>query len=355
MSTPPTDEECIRETRELLAKTPRPSQSDFLVAAKIVWLDDQGQYHENFGVNSETCVMASCICAERCAISQIRLSPHRLCCITSVYITSTCTTELITPGLLCREMLSGFTGAAWERGGGQGVQGAPLPQDIRIVLFYASGEACKVYTLRKELYPHAPLFHGVSRGDLPRFASTFAGGMERVDGSKGGALQRCLDAWNSRSTSTGVVELGQALGLYEQTLAAARTPHPSDTAHPLHLAAGVLLAGGKCVCERQLTALEYGCTVDAVTRVSVAMGGGGGGGGSGNGGTAAAAAAHPLLLFLTDQYGICSSPAAEPRSWLSEFGGEQVKGGLLILVHDESGRLTITTPAELAPMAPNIF
>ena len=348
MNSHPTDEECIEETIKLLYRTPRPIHSNFCVAAQVVYLDESGKYGSVFGVNSETCVMASCICAERCALTQLRLLPERARCVLSVYITAT-SEELITPGLLCREFMSEYTGEVCRRR--ETLEGAPLPfenlaDDIRIVLFShgarggAGGEAGRqaVYTLR-ELYPHPPIYHGVGKGFLNSVASAFLARMEAVDESGGGGLSRCLG---------GRVPLKGASELYKSIVNLARTPHHSDATHPLHLAAGVLFSSGRCVLERQLPALEYGCTVDAVTRLSAAMGGRVGG--------EEGDADQPVLLFLVDQFGICHAPAAEPRSWLSEFGGVKTRTSLTIVLHEAaSGALLGVTPEQLAPLAPNIF
>jgi hypothetical protein len=59
------------------------------------------------GVNTETCVLPSAICAERTALVQLRLRHPPCAGIRGVYITTTETGSgaLITPGLLCREMM----------------------------------------------------------------------------------------------------------------------------------------------------------------------------------------------------------------------------------------------------------
>jgi hypothetical protein len=64
------------------------------------------------GVNSETCVLSSCICAERCALTQLRVHAHMhphdpthaYTHIKTVYITTTAN-HIITPGMLCREFM----------------------------------------------------------------------------------------------------------------------------------------------------------------------------------------------------------------------------------------------------------
>jgi len=227
--------------------------------------------------------------------------------------------------------------------------GAPLTDDIQIVLFShsaaaggsggeAAGKQLARYSL-KELYPHPPIYHGVGRSFLHGMASNFADRMSAVNDREDGDLAACLG---------GRVGLKQTTALYRAVLSLAKTPHSSDANHPLHLAAGVLFSSGEMVTERQFPALEYGCTVDAVTRLSAAMGG--------RVDSDHSKKDQPLLLLIVDQFGICHSPAAEPRSWLTEFAGGQIRAGLVILVHEGStGKLLAVNPLTLAPLAPEIF
>jgi hypothetical protein len=102
----------LTNPRSLLLR--RPIHSNFLVAAVITYAaegDDPATapLRHVVGVNTETCVLPSAICAERTALVQLRLRhpPVQPGGVRGVYITTTETGSgaLITPGLLCREML----------------------------------------------------------------------------------------------------------------------------------------------------------------------------------------------------------------------------------------------------------
>lgn len=108
----------IEATRRLLRTVPRPVHSDFLVCATLAYTcegdADGAPLRTVCGVNTETCVLPSAICAERCALVQLRLrAPPLPRDVVGVYITTTATASgaLITPGVLCREMLHEFGSA----------------------------------------------------------------------------------------------------------------------------------------------------------------------------------------------------------------------------------------------------
>jgi hypothetical protein len=71
------DLEFVRITKALAKRTPHPIHSGFLVAACISYWDRDRSVRHVLGVNSETCVLPSAICAERCALLQVREAIHR--------------------------------------------------------------------------------------------------------------------------------------------------------------------------------------------------------------------------------------------------------------------------------------
>lgn len=376
------DVEYIKMTQALLARSERPLQSDFLVAATLVYWTRDGRLSCTQGVNSETCVLPSAICAERCALLQLRLrgdASH----VRAVYITTSAADTLITPGLLCREMLSEFA-----------------PPEARVVLFTgdwtprlhpASGLPTAAYPplcgklsidQLGRLYPLRPIYHGVPRAHLPGFAAAHAAAMQRVNvetlsysplasvrdlpiaagsplaaeiadallsrltgagatagsaaagtsgaataaskasgsaqllfASPGGTGYAASDAAAAPATPVRGVAAGstqaQAHGhahsalalstpslaradaglrvlesrviqLYEAVAALAARGGPvalggapggvtgagSDSLFPIHFAAGVLFADGSVAVARQDKGLEYGCTIDAVAKLT---------------------------------------------------------------------------------------
>ena len=255
------------------------------------------------GVNTETCILSSCICAERAALAQLRLAPGGWRWVDAVYIAATSPT-LVTPGLLCREFLSEFSPAVAARreallgGGGGGAGAAALPAvtlppadpdgDIAIVLFSSDQTLSARYRLL-ELYPYAPLYHGVPHAQLADRGAAFAARCAPV-------TEGALAALAAGAPHLAPL-LHAAVALHAAVLALAAKPHDGDALYPVHLAAGALLSTGGVALARQLKGLEYGCSADAVVRLSGRFCVGGVGAGEGLG--------EPLLLLQVDQFGTC--------------------------------------------------
>jgi hypothetical protein len=101
------------------------------------------------------------------------------------------------------------------------------------------------------------------------------------------------------------------------------------------LTAGVLFDDGSVAVSRQDKGLEYGCTVDAVTKLCAAI--------EGSGEAQGAATQQqqeqprprrkPLVVMQVDQLGICHAPHAKGRSWLYEQG----HGDVTVYVHHQAG------------------
>ena len=355
-------------TRALLARSRRPAHSDFLVAAAVSYWDGGGAPDVVYGVNSETCVVGSSLCAERCAMLQLRLAPRGYRNIRAVYIT-TSVPELITPGVLCREFMSEFG-----------------PPETRVLLFTsdwvpdvnpvtgrrtmatppAAGTArmCRL----GDLYPHASIYHTIPRSLAPMAAAAFAAAAQPLD--EGGAVSGRgfkvprefalgLDVSVAAITSSGgmldaeaglrVIE-ARIVELYHRTRAAAAAPaRANGNLHPLHYAAGILFGDGEMVVARTDIGLEYGCTVDGAVKLTAAVvaaresaggsggGGGGAGGGSGDDATSNSSGSpsgdgggvRPMVLLHVDQYGVCHAPNAVARAWYRENG----YGDLVVFLH----------------------
>ena len=140
----------ILHAQALLRSTPRPIHSDFLVAAVVSFLDNDGRECATTGVNGETCCLSDAICAERSALLQLRLHPAGCARVLSVYITSTAAEGLVFPGLLCRQFM-----AEAARSGTPG-------SDVRVVLVSPAlipavapppRGLCAVFSLLEDLFP----------------------------------------------------------------------------------------------------------------------------------------------------------------------------------------------------------
>lgn len=359
---------CVARARALLRRTPRPIYSDFLVAAVIAYVDGDGATRFVEGVNSETSVLASAICAERCALLQLRLRPS-FGAIKAVYITTLSAGDeahppgprrtgggvLITPGLLCREMLSAY-GPAGTRVFLFTHDWAPAPDETGASGGHSSRMDAAgrhaVYRLG-DLYPHPPLYNGVPRGRLPAHAGTFATraspfapphidarGFVPTPGSR-------LSADVAAAAAAPGAEAGAGLGVVEAALArlhahltaVAAAPDPADQLYPVNLAAGALLADGGTISAREDKGLEYGCTVEAPVKLAAALL------------AAARRGVRPLAVLVVDQWGVLHAPSARARSWLYERGF----GATAVFVHDAAGGGVVRTTAErLSPAVPLI-
>jgi cytidine deaminase len=351
-SAPLDDAAFIAQTQALFDRTPRPIHSHFLVAATVVYVDAHGQQRTTQGVNTETCVLSSCICAERTALVQLRLQPTGWRYVRGVYITAS-SEGLITPGLLCREFLSEFSEAACavreghqgsdsEGSGGGSRGGAPADPagDVAVVLFNASGAVAR-HALRA-LFPHPSPYHGVPNAQLLGAGRALA---QRCAPPTAAALAPLLavaagggSGGSSGSGASAAAAAAAALCAAVTALAAA--PHEQDHLYPVHLAAGALFADGTVALARQLKGLEYGCSADAVVRLSGGL-----------------AAARPVaLLVQSDQHGNLLAPSAPARALLTEHAQRLGLGAAaLVLLHDAaSGALLALPPAALASEAPDI-
>ena len=106
-----------------------------------------------------------------------------------------------------------------------------------------------------------------------------------------------------------------------------------DELHPIRYAAGVLYENGDIDVASQNKALEYGNSIDPVTKLvpkfeeKLRIG------------------VRPIAVLQCDQFGNLHAPFAPARSYLSEYGFRD----LVVLVHDESGHLVRVKAGELVP------
>jgi cytidine deaminase len=323
------DAAVVARLRALVRTTPRPLHSDFLVAAALVYEDAaSGALQVELGVNSETCVLTSAICAERCALLQLRLRPHGLRRLRAVFVTATSAAP-ITPGLLCREMLMELPGA----------------REARVVLFNesygeeqepgaAAAPPARVDLVLGALYPLPPLYHGVPRAALLAHGGALARAAEPFAGA---AAERARAA--VLAASGAAFPAARLVALFEEALTLARRAHAADQLYPISRAAAVLFADGSSAAAREDKGLEFGTTLDCVVKLALVM--------------QKAAAAAPVLLVAVDQLGLCCAPSAVPRAWLSEHL-PAAAARLAVAAHDAEGRLRFVAASELCPQAPAI-
>lgn len=379
---------CCHEIRRALSK---PRHSGFRVVAMLLLEEEEQQqqpqhplgddhHHHQYGRSRRTTIVGAndeaspCIsgalCAERAALLHYRTrykneadGPQ----IAAVYIVSDHPEIAIPPGCLCREYLYGHP--------------AVDPASTRIVLQSAAGEAAAVsiYTL-PELYPYASV---TARCRSTKEAVARSLTLEPVMQQW---LWRLRDASNladggdSKRSVLGCLPVDFSLTDLRRLLAAAREQAVRGTAsyrhiHPVCYGAAAAIVRGTgseystpsspspmmIVAARQLPALEYGGTQDAVCRLMAVV-------------------AHcwrdaseqspapPVQLAAVvqvDQWGLIHAPFAASRSLLVEHG----YGRAAVLVattaatrtgpHDEmdaNNLMVDAVPAfALAPLVPAIF
>ena len=125
--------------------------------------------------------------------------------------------------------------------------------------------------------------------------------------------------------------------------------------HPLRYGAAVLFSDGSTSTAYQKKALEYGCSLDAVTQLAQAIEDQAivdKGGESGD--------PRPVLLIQTDQFGVLHAPFAPGRAYLSEHGyGDceiAVHGAPLKSVQGQGDvSIVLVAVKDLTPSAPDIW
>jgi len=124
--------------------------------------------------------------------------------------------------------------------------------------------------------------------------------------------------------------------LYQKIKAAAA----ADEAllHPIAYVAGVLFSNNKSIFVAQHNAIEYGCSLDAVSRLSPFL-------------------EHEQkkgitaeLILLTDNFGTLHAPCSVARAFLHEkhFGSTKM------VVHTREGEVREVDVGELVPFSPNV-
>lgn len=276
------------------------------------------------GANDEPGYMGGSICAERSAIVQLRFLPSAR--VTKLVI-CTDSTEPIAPGMLCREFMAGHSCFPW---------------DLRIIstgcictkcdkrdrdLFTDDGivEECvdgipTLDTTLKDLYPYPSPYTRCNASESVSLGETYAQSTRAVD-----LIESVSDEWKN---------------LLELATNEAKS-NISDN-HPFQFGAAVSFTDGSVATSHQVSALEYGCSLDAVSQLAPSLGG-----------------KKPKLLVQVDQYGVAHSPFAPARAFLSENGHSDCH----ILVHsapveeDPTNLVNWSLPeilvSDLAPNAPD--
>lgn len=277
------------------------------MCALIVFRDTNGQLASVTGSNIETCFIHGSICAERSAIPKMR--ERGFTKVEKLFLCSD-GDGFITPGIMCREFIAELAGQElpiYLTGGETMKDGALVTCGVRIEPF-------------GRLYPFPPVYRGVERNNVLAFAKDLA---------------RRAEPWRGASACAGVRGLAEML----EAVLHGTAKDCKDMLHSIRYAAGVLFADGSFQVAHETKALEYGGTIDPVSKLSIFID---------RAAESGLAATHVVMM---DQFGVCHALMAKGRCFLHENGFGRVR----VLLHDPTTlRLTFVSASELLPESPDI-
>jgi len=304
------------------------------------------------GSNDEPCCISGSICAERAALLQLRFIPH-MKRISKVVI-STDALHPLYPGMLCREFLSSHP---------------HTHPDLRIVMAGSKCANClldiragqqrdiskleapctnssthhhdwaPIETTLADIYPHPSPYTRLTASEACRMGEQFA------DANTEEISDERIETPPSSNTNLSQEELSvenRNEKLLGQAILASQHDNRTDL-HPIRYGAAVLFSDGTISTAHQKKALEYGCSLDAVTQLVPSI----------DKKAKQESPIYPTLLIQADQFGIVHPPFAVARAFLSEHGYENCG----ILVHntfDTHNFLKVVRVKDLAPSAPDM-
>eukprot|EP00536_Pseudo-nitzschia_multiseries_P008672 jgi/Psemu1/198713/e_gw1.224.91.1 len=252
-----------------------PSQSNFRVLALLFYEEiQQNERDRNYivGTNDEPGYMGGAICAERAAMVQLRFVPAFR--ITKVVIATDCETVPISPGMLCREFLAGH--------------GESVSWDLKVI---STGSQCTLCKRKDEdIFPTLTTI-----AELYPFPSPFTR-LTAPQSTLRDAAKRLLELAISEAKQSVSNEAGREN-------------------HPVYFGAAVVFEDESVSTSHQSSALEYGCSLDAVSQLVPYI---------------EDKDCAPVLIVQADQYGVAHSPFAPARAYLSEHD----YGDCRVLLHD---------------------
>jgi Protein kinase domain len=281
------------------------------------------------GTNDEPGYMGGAICAERSAMVQLRFLPNFH--VTKLVI-ATDSFQPITCGMLCREFLAGHSSVPW---------------DLQVISTACQCVRCglsddELFLEKKEC------IGGHVEHSVPTLCTTiaelypFPSPYTRLTATQSVALgERYNESIKSADDLSRLQEAAKRL--LELAIIEAKA-NVSDI-HPIQFGAAAMLEDESIVTSHQSSALEYGCTLDAVSQLVPLF--------KDND-------CRPVMLVQADQYGIAHAPFAPARSFLSEHGYQDC----IVLLHEapsldsvaenlDGWKLKEVQVSELAPNAPH--
>eukprot|EP00534_Pseudo-nitzschia_fraudulenta_P001139 CAMPEP_0201126652 /NCGR_PEP_ID=MMETSP0850-20130426/26993_1 /ASSEMBLY_ACC=CAM_ASM_000622 /TAXON_ID=183588 /ORGANISM="Pseudo-nitzschia fraudulenta, Strain WWA7" /LENGTH=418 /DNA_ID=CAMNT_0047395171 /DNA_START=99 /DNA_END=1356 /DNA_ORIENTATION=+ len=302
------------------------------------------------GTNDEPGYMGGAICAERSAMVQMRFVPAFR--ITKLVIATDCETVPISPGMLCREFLAGHGNSVpWDlkviSTGSQCMRCKKKDEDIfrklpiRMKTTETASDDEKSYSCIDGHEDHCLATLKTTIAELYPFPSPYT----RLTAPQSVLLGRRYNVSSHRNHD--MESLGASskklleLAILEAKQSVANEAEREN--HPIHFGAAVVFEDQSISTSHQSSALEYGCSLDAVSQLVPYI---------------LDVACNPVLFVQVDQYGVAHAPFAPARAFLSEHGYEYSH----VLVHDtalddvtslDRWKLKEVTVSELAPTPPD--
>ena len=341
---------------------------------------DNNERHHVVGTNDEPHSIAGSICAERAALMQLRFVPD-LEQITKIVIV-TDAIEAISPGMLCREFMASHDRIPWEMpivlgrsvcrkcgftvSGNKckdstefcdSIQKNDIKRDVNCNLFArcksamnetddsddypsSSHDFLGVKITLRDLFPYPSVYSRLSSYEAKKFGENFAAGSRSDKSITTSSFETSTDlpiqpreSHHSHSlVDSGVCGTPRDMDhshrrkwfirlAMEGSVGESRHAH----IHPIQYGAAVLFNDGTIATATQKSALEYGCTLDAVGQLAsiidkkaIQINEDG-------------TPCRPTLLVQCDQFGIAHAPFAPGRSFLMERG----YGDCKVLIHQQ--------------------
>lgn len=308
-----------------------PLLSGFRVLALFAYEDLQGDTDKFVvGANVECANIGGALCAERSCIAQLQLLPVRR--VRKVYIVSDAD-ECLTPGTLCREFLSSS------------------PLFSRDTPFIMRARRCRpcVSTLA-ELYPFPSLYDRVPRGEVldhaRAFCSRVVASCDCGDHSSSVTADNKLTPENGKDAPQRfIAEQATLLAddkerqVYAKALEATARDNRDDL-FPLRYAAGVLFSDGEIRTVWQHKTLEYGSSLDPISKLIPFIEAKQIAGEDG---------ATAVFMLQVDQFGILHAPSARARAYFFEYAFHDLE----MAVHDTDGKLKRVKVDQLVAESPD--
>lgn len=310
-----------------------PLLSSFRVLALFACVDLDGQPQHVIGANCECANIGGALCAERSAICQLQL--RRVQRVTTVYIVSDAD-QCLTPGTLCREFLS---------------SSAYFTPQTPFIMRASKCRPC--VTTLQELYPFPSIYDRVKRHDVLTSAQAFCDAALKTAGPV------TTDVAAKSSTLFVALQLHSMKPQERAVYLAALEATANDTRDdlfPVRYAAAALFSDGEIYVTWQHKTLEYGSSLDPVSKLIThvdskrigkryfSLGDQ-----SSDMRVQQSPKAEPVVVVQVDQFGILHAPFARARAFFFEYAYSD----LLVLVNDASGVLRRVPMTDLVAESPD--